>query len=198
MCNSRRAAGFSLIEVVIFIIVLGLAFAGLLVLYNRTSSASVDPVIRKQALAISASLIEEIELRAFTFCDPDDSNVYTATGPPAAGSVTGCTTQESIGVEGGETRYGSTRFDNVSDYNGYCMGPGLPACPDSEIVTATGASAGLTTYRTDVSVAQVSTGELQDVVASEGLLITVTTQHIPTGTTVSLQSYRVRYAPNSP
>jgi len=200
MCNSRRATGFSLIEVVIFILILGLAFAGLLILFNRTSSASVDPVIRKQALAISASLIEEIELRAFTFCDPDDSNVYTATGPPAVGSVTGCTTQEGIGVEGGETRYGATtRFDNVSDYNGYCMGPGSPACPDATIVTASGASvSGLEAYRADVGITQITTGELPDVVASEGLLITVTTRHIPTGTTVSLQSYRVRYAPNSP
>jgi len=203
MCNSRRASGFSLIEVIIFIIILGLAFAGLLILYNRTSSASVDPVIRKQALAISASLIEEIELRAFTFCDPDDSNVYTATGPPAVGSVTGCTsaaTVEGIGVEGGETRHVAPRFDNVSDYAGYCMGPGLPTCPDSTIVTASGPPGvtGLEAYRTDVGVAQISTGELPDVVASEGLLITVTTRHIPTGTTVSLQSYRVRYAPNSP
>src|SRR4051812_28925408 len=108
MCNRRRAAGFSLIEVVVFIVILGLAFTGLLILYDRTTTASVDPMVRKQALAISASLIEEIELRAFTFCDPDDANVYTATGPPA----TGCGTVEVIGVEGGELRYTSPRFDN--------------------------------------------------------------------------------------
>jgi MSHA pilin protein MshD len=194
MCNRRRAAGFSLIEVVVFVVILGLAFAGLLILYNRTTSASVDPLVRKQALAISASLIEEIELHAYTFCDPDDSNVFTATGPPP----TGCATLEVIGVEGGETRYGATRFDNVSDYNGYCMGSGCAT--DATIVTAQGTPvSGLDSYRTDVSIAQMSAGELgADVPASEGLLITVTTKHVPTGTAVTLQSYRVRYAPNSP
>jgi len=196
MCNRRGATGFSLIEVVVFIVILGLAFAGLLILYQRTTTASVDPLIRKQALAISASLIEEIELHAFTFCDPDDSNVYTATGPPP----TGCSTVEVIGVEGGETRYGAARFDNVSDYDGYCMGPGSPACPDSTIVTASGTGVtGLENYRTDVGVQQISAGELgADVPATEALLITVTTRHVPTGLTVSLQGYRVRYAPNSP
>jgi MSHA pilin protein MshD len=86
MCARHRSAGFSLIEVVVFIVVLGIAFVGMLVLYNRVTSASVDPMVRKQALAIASSLLEEIELRAYTFCDPDDPNVYTAT------STAGCTT----------------------------------------------------------------------------------------------------------
>ena len=81
----------SLIEVVVFIVVLGIAFAGILALYNRLTSASVDPLVRKQALAIASSLLEEIELRAFTYCDPDDANVYTATGSPGGG----CTVDET-------------------------------------------------------------------------------------------------------
>jgi MSHA pilin protein MshD len=95
-------------------------------------------------------------------------------------------------------RYTSPRFDNVSDYNGYCMGSGCGI--DATIVTASGATvAGLENYRTDVSVAQSATNEVGPALPdTEGLLITVTTQHVPTATTVSLQSYRVRYAPNSP
>ena len=196
MCTRRPSTGFTLIEVVLFIIIMGIAFVGMLILYNRVTSASVDPIVRKQALAIASSLLEEIELHAFTFCDPDDPNVYTATGPPP----TGCTTVEGIGIEGGETRYSVPRFDNVSDYNGFCMGPGLPVCPDAVIRTAAGATiSDLATYRVDASVATNAANEPgPDVPAGEALLITVTATHAPTGITASLQSYRVRYAPNSP
>jgi len=196
MCARRPSAGFSLIEVVVFIVVLGIAFVGMLTLYNRVTSASVDPMVRKQALAIASSLLEEIELRAFTFCDPDDPKVYTAT----AATIVECTTVEVIGTEGGEGRYGVPRFDNVSDYNGFCMGPGLPACADAVIRTAAGATIpDLATYRVDVSVAANAANEPgPDTPAGEALLITVTATHVPTGITASLQGYRVRYAPNSP
>jgi type II secretory pathway pseudopilin PulG len=75
MCSSREG-GFSLLEVVIFIVVLGIGIAGMAVLYNQVTLASVDPLVRKQALAIANSLMEEIQLRAFTYCDPDDPLVF--------------------------------------------------------------------------------------------------------------------------
>ena len=75
-------------------------------LYGQLTKASVDPLVRKQALAIAASLMEEIQLKGFTYCDPDDPNVYTAT------STAGCTATfvEVIGpnepTANAETRYG--------------------------------------------------------------------------------------------
>ena len=124
MCSKRTQRGLSLIEVVVFIVVLGIAFAGMLILFNQVTKASVDPLVRKQTLAIAASLLEEIELKPFTFCDPDDANVYIA------GSV--CTIAEVVpgcGVapanEQVESRYAAaTRFDNVNDYNCFEMGSG--------------------------------------------------------------------------
>ena len=193
MRSKDRQGGFSLIEVVVFIVVLGIAFVGMAILYNRVTTASVDPMVRKQALAIASSLLEEIELRAFTFCDPDDPNVYTATGPPP----TGCTTVEGIGTEGGETRYSVPRFDNVSDYDNFKMGSGQT---DPDIKTAAGTTIpDLANYSVSVTVAQIAASELgADVPATEALRITVTATHVPTGTNVTLQGYRVRYAPNSP
>jgi MSHA pilin protein MshD len=195
MCNRGRTAGLSLLEVVVFIVVLGVGFAGMLVLYNRVTTASVDPVVRKQTLAIAQSLLEEIELRAYTYCDPDDANVYTAS------SAAGCATLvENIGPEAGETRYNNPRYDNVNDYNGFCMGPGSPVCPSGVITTAANvAIPQLADYRVDVSVAQTTAADnLGPVPLAAGLHITVTAKHVPTGTTVSLEGYRVRYAPNSP
>ncbi len=197
MSSRWRSAGMSLLEVVIFIVIVGLVLAGMMFVFSASTRASVDPMIRKQALAIGSSLLEEIELRAFTFCDPDDSNVYTATGPPP----TGCTTVEGIGPEttgGTETRYVDPRFDNVNDYNGFQMGSGAT---DPSIRTAANSQIdALSDFRVDVTVAPIAAGELGADVAttSEALLITVTTRHVPTGTTVALQGYRLRYAPNSP
>jgi MSHA pilin protein MshD len=187
----------SLIEVVVFIVVLGIAFAGVLALYNQLTRGSVDPMVRKQALAIASSLLEEIELRGFTYCDPDDSKVYSATGPSVA---EGCTTVEVIGVEGAETRYGNTgplnlRYDNVNDYNTFSMGAGTG---NPMLTIDASAITGLDDYRVSVAIVNAS-AELPDVtVSTDALRITVTALHQPSGLSVTQQGYRLRYAPNSP
>jgi MSHA pilin protein MshD len=190
--SSRRSAqgGLSLIEAVVFIVVVGIGIAGVVMLYGQVTRASVDPVVRKQALAIATSLMEEIQLRAFTFCDPEDANVYTATG--AFVGAGGCAAAvEGIGPEAGETRYGPTLFDNVNDYQPFQM---LGSIQD---ITGT-TIAGLAGYSADVSVAQPTGAEiLSGIPASEQLKIVVTVTG-PADVTVSLQGYRTRYAPNSP
>ena len=186
----------SLIEVVVFIIVLGIGFAGILALYNRLTSASVDPLIRKQALAIAASLLEEIELRAFTYCDPDDPAVFTATSTadcdPAKIEGMGA---ETFSPPGAETRYSSTaRFDNVNDYDGFAMAVGAIRTIDDPTPIP-----GLENYSVLANVQNIVAGELgAGVPVGEALRITVTATHQSTGITVSLQGYRLRYAPNSP
>ncbi|OAI52024.1 hypothetical protein AYO46_06860 [Betaproteobacteria bacterium SCGC AG-212-J23] len=186
----------SLIEVVVFIVILGIAIVGTLVLYNRVTEASVDPMVRKQALALASSMLEEVELRAFTFCDPDEPAVYTATAgcgsAPAHVEVLG---PESFSPPGTEDRYSSTApFDNVNDYNNFRMGAGQ-ANPD--IKTADGTIiTSLASYSVVVSVANAG-GDF-GFAADEVLLITVTATHAPTSIAVTLQGYRFRYAPNSP
>lgn len=185
-----------------FIVVLGVAFAGMLILYNQVTRSSVDPLVRKQALAIAQALLEEIELMPFTYCDPDDANVTSASA--ASVGPGGCaTTPEAVGAEGAETRYSNTqRFDNVSDYAGFCMGTGTPACasPNNVITTASGTPVpGLADYRVDVAVAAITPADnIPGVPLDAGLRITVTATHVPTGTAASLIGYRFRYAPNSP
>jgi MSHA pilin protein MshD len=174
----------SLIEVVVFIVVLAIGIVGTVVLYNQVTQASVDPMVRKQTLALASSLLEEIELRGFTYCDPDDPTVFTAT------QASDCTTPEAIGPDG-ESRYADPRFDNVNDYHGFSMaganikgvdGQGIPNLSSYSVLPVSVANAG---------------GDF-GLAADEVLLITVTAQHVPTGVTVSLQGYRFRYAPNSP
>src|SRR5258708_11416226 len=119
MFNSARSAGLSLIELAVFIVVLAIGFAGTLMVYNQAVTGSVDPIVRKQVLAIASSLLEEIELRGFTYCDPDDANVYTATS--ATVGAGGCATiaESAMGPDAGETT--RALFDNVNDYHGFKM-----------------------------------------------------------------------------
>jgi len=184
--SSSRQRGLSLIEVVIFIVVLGIGIAGMAILYNQLTLTSVDPVVRKQAVAIANSLMEEIQLRPFTYCDPDDPAVFTA------GSPVGCATQEGIGEEGGETRYGPIFFDNVSDYNSFPTMVGIKDINNNAI-------AGLAGYSAQVAVAEASAdfAAAGGVPLDEALRITVTVTG-PANVRVVLQGYRLRYAPNSP
>jgi MSHA pilin protein MshD len=182
--SSSRERGLSLIEVVIFIVVLGIGIAALAVIYNQLTLASVDPVVRKQAVAIANSLMEEIQLRPFTYCDPDDAAVFTAANPAA------CGTQENIGTEGPETRYGPTFFDNVSDYAGFSMAGSIQDITNSSIT-------GLAGYSALVAIANGGADFPLAVPAAEALRITVTVTG-PANTQVVLQGYRLRYAPNSP
>lgn len=192
MWNSRRQRGVSLIELVVFIVVMGIGLAAMLVLYSQLTVASVDPLVRKQALAIATSLMEEVQLQPFTFCDPDDATVHTANAPA------GCTTQEGIGAEGGENRYGAARFDNVSDYHGFAMPAGTLRTIDDPTPIPLLAQYALL----PINVATIGNGELGAAVPNgenaEALRITVTVRHVPTGTDVVLQGYRLRYAPRSP
>jgi len=104
--------GFTLIELVLFIAVVGAGVAGSLLVFDYSSRSSADPIVRKQALAIAESLLEEIQQMPFTYCDPDDPAVSTAS------SAAGCAVAEAIGPEAGETRYSpTTPFDNVNDYH---------------------------------------------------------------------------------
>jgi MSHA pilin protein MshD len=184
--SSSRQRGLSLVEVVVFIVVLGIGLAGMAVIYNQLTLASVDPLIRKQAVAIANSLMEEVQLRPFTYCDPDDAAVFTAASPA------GCTTPEGIGAEGGETRYGpAVSFDNVSDYNSFP--PMAGSIQDINNSTV----AGLDGYSATVAVANAGGDFPAAVPADDAVLITVTVTG-PANVTVVLQGYRLRYAPNSP
>ncbi len=74
MCTRHRQLGISLIELIMFIVIVSVALAGILLVLNVTTKSSADPLVHKQALAIAESLLEEVELMPFTYCDPDDVN----------------------------------------------------------------------------------------------------------------------------
>lgn len=174
MCAKHPQHGLTLVELIVFIVIVGVALAGVLTVLNHTTRHSADPMLRKQALTIAEALLEEVTLQPFTWCDPDDANAATATGHA------GCTTAENnLAPEAGEVRASATPLDNVNDYNGLTTTTNI----------AGGGAAG---YAATVTVAQSS---LNGIAAAASLLITVSVT--AGGETIELQGYRTRYSPNT-
>ena len=89
MCmNRRQSRGFTLIELIIFIVVVSVGLVGILKVMDVTVKSSSDPLVRKQAVAFADSVLEEILLKAYA--DPD-------------------------GTSAGET--GRANWDNVGDFH---------------------------------------------------------------------------------
>lgn len=191
--HRSRQRGLSLIELILFIVIVSVSIAGVLLAIDRTARASADPLIIKQALAVAEALLEEVELLPFTFCDPDDAQVATAQS--ATIGATGCAALiEAINPEAGETRSAtpSTPFDNVNDYNGYDSAAegGIKDITNTLITE-------LASYRATIAIAPAALGGIAATDANgqaNVLLITVTVTG-PANTTVVLNGYRTKYAP---
>jgi MSHA pilin protein MshD len=64
-----RQRGFTLIELIIFIVIVGVALAGILTVMNQVVSRSADPMLTKQAVALADSVMEEVLQKAYN--NPD-------------------------------------------------------------------------------------------------------------------------------
>jgi MSHA pilin protein MshD len=91
------AGGFSLIETIVFIVIVSAALVGVLSVLNLTAARSADPMQIKQAVEIGEGFIDEILARDYSnptgfvgastdarsrFADVDDYNGYVATTTP--------------------------------------------------------------------------------------------------------------------
>jgi len=86
--------GFTLVEAIIAIVVLGLGLSGLLAAFATVGRHSADPVIAKQMAALAQEMMEEISLKPYaaasnsapsgcardTYNDVADYNGYASTG----------------------------------------------------------------------------------------------------------------------
>jgi len=189
----RRDSGFTIIELIMFIVVVSVGVAGILTVLNATVQSSADPLLRKNMLSIAEALLEEVEMMPFTYCDPNDPLATTAA------STAGCTANfvEELGVlvssaEAGQTRGGATTpFNNVNDY--YVSGGLTLASPVADVSGTFSAPAG---YSATI---QIVAENLNDIVSSaagatmEALRIAVTVNH--GSDSITLEGYRARHSP---
>jgi len=107
--KSQGEQGFTLIELIVFIVVISLALTGLFSVFNQSMLNSVDPIIRVRALELAQSKLDEVLVRKFAENTP-------AGGVPACGSfdsgspIVACTAIQGVAADPGR--------DDVGDYNG--------------------------------------------------------------------------------
>jgi MSHA pilin protein MshD len=182
MCNRRAARrpcppqlGASLIELVIFLLVISVGLLGILSAMNLVGKFSSDPAIQRQELALAESLLNEVELQPFTRCDPLGA-------PLIPGGA--CLITQGLGAPDGETRYSSTvPFNNVGDYNGFVMN-----AANGGILAMDGtAIGGLGGYSASV---QVQTNQALGALPVSSVLLVTVTIGGPDGSTLALSGYR--------
>jgi MSHA pilin protein MshD len=92
--------GFTLIELVIFIVVVSVGIAGILKVSTVVVASSTDPMVRKQAIAVAETMLEEILLKEYA--------------KPSGSTVLG------FGAGGSRSAY-----DCVDDYANYTTSTGI-------------------------------------------------------------------------
>lgn len=113
-------SGVTLVELLVSIVIVGIAASSVLGLLSTTGASSADPMVRQQAVAIGEAYLEEILLKPFT--DPD-------------------------GVDGEASR---PDFDDLDDYDGLAdagahdqFGNPIPGLGSYAVAVSVTASAGL-------------------------------------------------------
>ena len=181
--RSTVQRGISLIEQVVFIIIISVGVIGLVSVMNPAIRASAAPILTKQLVAIAESLLNEVMHQPFTWCDPDDAAASTAQ------SYADCANPQNANttVPNLESRSGvapGTAYDNVSDY-------GNQTWADISDVSGNNAMLG---YMASVTVANAGAAlGLADNTAALSVTVTVTRG----GESFSLTGYRFRYAPRT-
>lgn len=165
MNKPHHHRGFTLVEVIIFIVVVAAGLAGILSVSTTVVKSSADPMARKQTIAIAESLLEEILLKEY--CDPD--TVDSSTNPPtcAAGPYT--------------PEASRNLYDDVDDYNNYTTTGGITDVLGS-------AAPGLGAYNIAPAVVVASSTDLTGL-TSKKVTVSVTG---PNGV-ITLVGYRSNY-----
>jgi len=127
--KNKYTHGISIVELIIFILVMGIAFTGVMSVFINTQRYGSDPMIKIKTVELAQSLMEEILLKAYDERTPVgggcvDNMVSTRCGPAANIPDADAPTDADLGAEPGETR---TRFDDVDDYHNiaYCGNGGI-------------------------------------------------------------------------
>jgi MSHA pilin protein MshD len=187
----RRQSGVTIVELIMFMVIVSIALAGILQVMRMTTANSADPLRRKQALMIAEALLEEVRGAGFTLCDPRSKDVDTVT------KIGDCQFPENFGNEGPAGTAFLRPYDNVNDYGAPAKAP-VAAFNDGTgaLTDALGRRMDLAGYSATVAVIPDTLGDIAAGAGadSDALRIRVTVG-FDAGETVVLDGYRARYAP---
>ena len=189
----KRQAGLTIIELVMFIVIMGVAVTGVLGVISTVTSRGGDPLQHKQAILRAEAVLEEIALAHFTYCHPTDAAAESANGSTLCASPS---LQEDFGRQ---VASDARPFFNINDY--------VPAAGVATPITtdANGLALQPAGYATTVAITpvqgfgpaglQIGTIPSPVTANSDVLRISVTVAYA--GGAVTLDRYRTRYAPTS-
>jgi len=191
--------GVSLVELIIFIVVVSTALAGVVSMLNSAVMHSADPMLRKQMLTIAEGLLDEIEQMPYSACDP-----VTNTNPTAT-STASCTPAASYQQFGYPT-LGLSPRSNFNNLGNYCSnaGPSAATCStltlgssSTAIPDMTGSSAAAPVgYWATVSLTPESLwGVTSNATAATMNVLRVTVVVHFGSDSLTLETYRTRWSP---
>ncbi len=162
--HARRQSGVSLLDLILAIVIIGIALAAIASVYITTVQHSADPMVRRQAQLIAEAYLDEILLKKFY--DPNTSTVC----PAAEGS--------------------RSLYDNVCDYNGL-SGPAADqfGTPLAAPLSSYNVQVAVTSDNS-VTLNGLTNGPAANEIRVMRVDVTVTG---PNNTPVSLSAYRTNY-----
>jgi MSHA pilin protein MshD len=189
-----RQRGVTLIELILFIVIVSVAVVGVLQAMRVNSAGNADPLRRKQALMIAEALLEEVQLARFTYCDPASDNADSAAGSAA------CAIPERFGQGAGGEPQGPRPYDNVNDYVAAANVPSAAFDVGNVLSDASGAPMALAGYSARLTIVPESLGGIAsgNTPGDVGDVLRISVAVSYDNQTLVLDGYRTRYAPNSP
>lgn len=138
--NRHDQRGLTLIELIMFIVIVSVGLAGILLVINTVVKSSADPVVRKQSIAMADAILEEVLLKAYT-----PSSTYDTTGADCAAPD-------------------RSRIDDVDDYACFDGSTATKKIPGSQMIaSATGPLLDTFWAKVEVSAATVSGASMKKV-----------------------------------
>ena len=194
--RSQPAAGITLIEMIVVILILGIALSATTQLLSQMGTAGSSAMTDVKALDLAQSYLDEIMSRGYDEFTPV-GGVPPCGAPSAAGctleanygpettvSGTSCLRTNSSGSEATDCESNKTGFDDVDDFDGLDEGTG--SAGDQDLTNSSGdVRGGYENFRVQVAVDQPSgLGEVKRIV------LTVTQ---PTGESLKFTTYKANF-----
>lgn len=107
--RTPRQQGFSLLELILYMVIVGVALAGVLSTFQMAGRNSADPMLRKQALTVAEMMLEQILAKSYANDPLDLDNT---------GNLYGCTPTTVVKCRP-NTVADLANYNDVSDYDGW-------------------------------------------------------------------------------
>ena len=177
LARHARSRGFSLVELVVIIVILGLALTGVTLVLNKVVEQSPTSLIQTRAMELAQAYLDEIMAKRF------DENTGQG-GLPRCDSIDNAALACSNSLSSDSGEINRRLYDDVDDYNGLNEQPPQALSTGANLTNYDG-------YRVQVSVAYAGSDlGLASNRHAKRITVSITT---PTGNTVPVSSYRVNF-----